>query len=243
MKRLLVLAMLISAPLCSNAQWWGSERVDGNGNVITAERNTESYDGIEVSGSFNVKLIQGSEGKLSITADENLIPHIVTEVRNNRLRIKPEEGMNLRPKGNKDITITVPVESISKLALAGSGDVSNNFLMKATSMEVSLAGSGDIVLEIEATELEANIAGSGDIRLSGTTSDLECNIAGSGDIDAFSLKSRDVSANISGSGGAKVYCDGKLDANIIGSGDVIYKGNPTEEHSKAIGSGDIRKAN
>ncbi len=60
--------------MSSNAQWWGSKRVKGDGNIITEKRKTSAYDGVGVGGSFDVVLVKGKEGNLTIEGEKNLHP-------------------------------------------------------------------------------------------------------------------------------------------------------------------------
>ena len=226
-----------------NAQWWGSEKVKGNGNMVTKERKTGDYDVISVAGSFDVELVSGSEGNITINAEENLIKHIETEVKGDALKIKTEKGYNLHASRGKKILITVPFKNISKVSLAGSGDVfTKNSSIKASSFKASLKGSGDIVLDVDAATVKGNLEGSGDLILRGSATDFECNVEGSGDIDAYNLIAKDVEASIAGSGDIRIHCDGgALKAHIAGSGDIKYKGNPDKEDTKVSGSGSISK--
>ncbi|WP_224484378.1 head GIN domain-containing protein [Robertkochia aurantiaca] len=241
MKKVIFLTAMLITTL-TQAQWWGNDTVKGNGEMTKEVRETSDYDEINVAGSFDVLLTSGSEGKIEVEAEANLMEYIIVETNGSKLKIKTEDGYNLRPSNGNSIVIRVPVEEIEELNLAGSGDVRSEITLKASEFETSLAGSGNISLDLEVSELHANIAGSGDIILSGSSDDFDCNIAGSGDIDAFDLKSRDVTVSIAGSGDANVYCDGILKASIVGSGDVNYKGNPTKEESRSMGSGDVSKA-
>ncbi|MCB0374876.1 MAG: DUF2807 domain-containing protein [Sinomicrobium sp.] len=228
--------------ISANAQWRGSnEKVKGNGSMVTKERKTADYDAISVAGSFDVELVAGTEGNIVINAEENLIPHIETEVKNNTLKIGVEEGYSLHPGRNHKMLITVPFKDISKVSLAGSGDVMSKNPIKADSFTASIAGSGDMDLEVNASQVKGSVAGSGDLRLKGSTTDFECSIAGSGDVYAFDLMAENVEASVSGSGDARVYCNGALKARVVGSGDITYKGNPKKEDTKAMGSGDISK--
>ena len=61
----------------ANAQNWDKERIKGNGNLATISRTTESYDEISVTGSFDVELVSGKEGNITINGDENIINHII----------------------------------------------------------------------------------------------------------------------------------------------------------------------
>ena len=38
-----------------------------------------------------------------------------------------------------------------------------------------------------------------------------------------------------------VFANEELNAKVLGSGDITYKGNPTKENFKTFGSGDISK--
>ena len=73
----LVCAGLIS--LSCSAQW--GKTIKGNGNNVTIERNTGDYDGVAVSGWFDVDLVAGSEGEITLKGEENLLEYIITEVK------------------------------------------------------------------------------------------------------------------------------------------------------------------
>ena len=101
-------------------------------------------------------------------------------------------------------------------------------------MDVSLSGSGDIVLNIESNKAKANVSGSGDITLKGRASNLLATVTGSGDFHGFDLDSVNTEVSVTGSGDAKVNCSGELKARVTGSGDIEYRGNPTREDTKVV---------
>jgi len=224
----------------SFAQWGNGEKIKGNGNVTTITRTTADYDGISCAGSFDYILVAGTEGKITIEGEENLLKYVVTEVKGNKLVVKTEKHINLRPSGNKTIKVTIPFKDIDNISLAGSGDLTNTDTITANDLNVSLAGSGDVVLTVETTKVKGSLAGSGDLTLKGNTNDLNANVAGSGDIHAFDLQANNVDVSIAGSGDAEVVCNENLKARVAGSGDIEYKGNPKKEDSKVAGSGSIR---
>ncbi len=71
---------------------------------------------------------------------------------------------------------------------------------------------------------------------------MEISISGSGDYDGIGLAVDEASIRISGSGGAKVWAESKLNASVSGSGDVYYKGNPTIDQ-RIDGAGKIVNSN
>ena len=240
MKKLAALSLVALFTISCTAQWGKS--VKGNGKVVTIERSTGDYDAIAISGWFDVDLIDGNEGDISMKGEENLLDHILTEVKDGKLVIKVEKGINLKPSSWKQgIHITVPVESISSVSLSGSGDIVGKTTIKARSFTTSMSGSGDITLDIDASSISASMSGSGDINLSGTTKDFDVTISGSGDIKAYELEADNVDATVSGSADIKVTANQRLKARVSGSGDIHYKGNPEKVDTKTSGSGDITK--
>ncbi|MGI9550586.1 MAG: head GIN domain-containing protein [Aurantibacter sp.] len=240
MKKLTTLLLVVTFTFSCTAQW--GKRIKGNGNMTTIERSTGDYDRIGVSGFFDVDLVSGNEGEITLKGESNLLEHIITEVKNGQLNIKVEKGYNLRPSNWKDgIHITVPVESIDGVSLSGSGDIVGKTKIKSDDFETSMSGSGDITLEVEAETISTSMSGSGDIRLSGKTNNFDASISGSGDIAAYDLDADNVDATVSGSANIEVTANQMLKARVSGSGDINYRGNPEKVDTKTSGSGDISK--
>lgn len=237
MKKLIILSLALMVSTITEAQW--NKRIKGNGNMTTITRTTGEYDGVKCAGSFDYILVSGDEGKITIEGEENLLEHIVTEVKGGKLVVKTENNVNLSTSWNKTIKVTIPFRDINSVSLAGSGDLWNEDTIKTNSLEVSLAGSGDVIIAVEANTVEGNLAGSGDLTLKGSTNDLEVSLSGSGDIHAFGLDANNTVVSIAGSGDAEVVSNKSIKARVSGSGDIEYKGNPSKEDTKVSGSGSI----
>ncbi|MCP9200736.1 DUF2807 domain-containing protein [Gramella sp. GC03-9] len=238
MKRsILILAALLITTTSVNAQWWGSEKVKGNGKMVTESRSTDSYDEVKLVGSFNVELVSGKEGNLKVEAESNLQEYIITEVNNGVLKITTDKDVNLNP--TKEVKITVPFESLSKLSVTGSGDMWNRDLLKGSNLKVEVTGSGDMVLNLDVQDLEGVVTGSGDIELQGRSQNFECKVTGSGDFKAYELEAENVKASVAGSGDIRVNAKSSLKASVAGSGDINYKGNPEKQDFQTYGSGRV----
>lgn len=243
MKRLV--STLILGIFCmgvTQAQWWqGTDKVKGNGNMVTKSRNVSNYDAISLVGSMDVELIKGTEGQLKVEAEENLQQHITTEVEGGRLKIAVEKGYSLEPSRNNGIKVIVPVADIEEVSLTGSGDIVSNQMLTAENFEIKVTGSGNVQLPLTAKNTKASITGSGDIDLEGSSVDFACQVTGSGDISAFDFKCENVRATVTGSGDIKVYASESLKASVPGSGDIEYRGNPRKEDFKTFGAGSVSK--
>jgi hypothetical protein len=240
MKKLSALLLTGLITLSCSAQW--GKTIKGNGNNVTIERSTGDYDGIAVSGWFDVDLVSGNEGEITLQGEENLLEYIITEVKDGKLVIKTEKGVNLKSSSWKsEIRITVPVQSINSVSMSGSGDIVGKTKIKSDKFSTAMSGSGDITLDIDSSTISASMSGSGDITLSGTTKDFDATVSGSGDIDAYNLEADNVSATVSGSADIQVTAKKSIKARVSGSGDISYRGNPEKVDTKTSGSGDISK--
>lgn len=242
-KKIILTSLILTLTFAVNAQnWWGNnEKIKGNGKVITVTRTTPDYDKITAGGSFDVLLVKGKEGKITIEGEENIIPFIETEVFGNLLKVNFKKNTNI--KTTKRMIITITFIDIESVALAGSGKMFSNEIIKNNDLKVSLGGSGSINLKVSSDNLKVSLAGSGDVNLEGNTNELSASIAGSGSIKAYALKTDELTANVAGSGNLKITVKSKIKANLVGSGSVYYKGNPSKIKNNAIGSGSIVNKN
>jgi len=241
MKKLITLGLGLLLVTSLNAQW-GLKRIRGNGNEVKKERNIGSYDKITVSGNMNVELVSGKEGRLSIQAEENLQEYIVTEIKEEKLKIRIKKNFNLKPSSGKRIVITVPYKDISHVSLSGSGSVTTKDVIKEDNFNATVSGSGAMRLTINTNNMEGKVSGSGDLRLKGKTTDLNFKVSGSGNIRAYELIADHGYITASGSGNINVSCEESIKARVSGSGNIRYKGNPSKEDSKVSGSGRISKS-
>lgn len=213
------------------------ERIKGNGQVSTEKVSTKDYEEIEVSGPFDVVLVKGDEGNITVETDENLHEIIAIEVVGRSLKIGIERGKEI--KKYKKLLVKVPVKHVNEISLTGSGEITSNVDLESERMDIELTGSGEITLEIECSALTCTLTGSGDIELSGTTIDADYTLTGSGDYNCFDMEAKNVDAVVSGSGDIELYAEDRLSAYVSGSGDITYKGNPKNQKANVAGSGSI----
>lgn len=239
MKKLFTIAALFILLPFYSQNWWNKNTLKGNGNIKTETRKTSDYESISVSGSFTVKLIQGNEGTLTLSGEENILDYVTTEVENGNLKIKFNKNLNL--KLSRKIEVTVPVEEIKSLALSGSGSITSTLQLKSTNFSTAQSGSGKININIDTKKLETALSGSGQLILSGFTENFNIALCGSGNVDSRKMNSEKVVAQISGSGRVNLTTSQSIKAVVSGSGQINYSGNPKIVEEKVSGSGGINK--
>ena len=216
-----------------------AQSVKGSGNVISESRQVPEFNKIRLEGRGKVVLTQGNQSSLEVTTDDNILPSIETEVKNEKLIISHEKGKNLRPTR---LNYIITVKDLQGASIAGSGDITGKSRFVSEDFYTYISGSGDIRLELNTAHMTSDIAGSGSIHLSGKADVHQASITGSGEINAFDLETQNASLSITGSGDCKVNASEKLQAKITGSGDVLYKGHP-QVNKTITGSGSVKDRN
>ena len=237
--RLLKLSMsiVVAVLFLTNCEAQKYGKVKGDGNVINETREVGNFDKMGVSGSFDINLVKGKEGKIEIKIEKNLLPYLVTEVESGKLKIRWKKGTSINT--NRGVHLTVYFESLNAVAMSGSGDIVSKDVIKTDNFEVSVSGSGDISLQVDVNEMDARVSGSGDLNFKGTADNFTAAMSGSGDIEAFALQTNKANLKISGSADITISVKDELYARVSGSGDITYKGNPEIEDIKVSGSGNV----
>jgi hypothetical protein len=227
----------LSTTSCQKDGWLSCKKA--NGEMATEIRDVSDFTQIHLKGSGDVILIQDDTKSIPIVEVEsssNVLDRIETEVKDNELTLSSK-----CIKGDNDITYTITVDDLKKVAISGSGTVTTQNQFTLNNLRMNISGSGDIYFNTIADNVQADISGSGSVKLNGTASNLDIDIAGSGDVEAFGFTTNDCFVTISGSGNCQVFANGFLDVNISGSGDVVYDGNPTSFNTNTSGSGSVSR--
>lgn len=203
--------------------------VYGNGNDTLIKRSSEDYVAISLSGFFNVELVDGTEGDLTLKGEENLLKHIITEVKDGELYLGIEQDYILEPSSNEHaIQVTVPVQQINAITLTGSGDIISKKTLQSESFMTTLTGAGNITVDLEVDSLSARLTGVGILNFSGKAKSFDASASGTCKINAYNLEADNVELSLSGIGTLKVKARKKLKATITGMGYIYYLGKPEE---------------
>ncbi len=190
----------------------------GSGAVRTETRTVSGFSAIQLGGNGDVKIEQSGTESLTITAEENLLPLLTSDVVNNELRLGVKDGARIDT--TQPITYTVTVKDLTGMEVAGSGT--------------------QMATKVKTASLRIRMAGSGSISATGTADAQDVQMAGSGTYRGSGLTSKTATVKSAGSGNAEIAVSDGLDVTIIGSGSVTYTGSPQIKQS-ILGSGSLQK--
>ncbi|QZE14339.1 DUF2807 domain-containing protein [Halosquirtibacter laminarini] len=207
------------------------------------KREVEPFSEITLKIEAQLHFIQDDVQSIEIRVGKaSTMQKIITEVKDRQLIVRftnNDRWFKDWEPGKIDIYITAP--DIEALNVAGSGSIKVEDELNSRIIDLNLNGSGDITVDyLETEKMNVNIQGSGSIKVKNCSevSGFKALISGSGDFFGMAVPTKKAKIKISGSGVCEITCNGKIDATIIGSGQVLYKGNPDID-TKIVGRGKV----
>lgn len=198
--------------------------VIGSGNSRTEEREIAGVEGVALSFVGDLRITQGDEEKLVITADDNVMPLITTEVKDGVLTIGARSTLGLQTTGKLQYDLTV--RNLNSIRLTGAGNAEIDGL-ETGDLELAITGAGSLSAQnVDAERVEATLSGLGSVSVSGKAARQDVRLTGSGSYSAGDLQSGAADVTISGLGSATVWAVETLDATISGAGNIEYRGDP-----------------
>lgn len=218
MRNLLIIILISSLGIACH-------QINGSGNIVTEDRTTGNFTGIEAGGAFEVELQNGNPTLVRVEADDNLIKLIETKIEGNTLKIAAKQGMSLNNATYK-VFITAP--EIEYINMSGAATATIKGILKnSTKIKLESSGAASIYGEIEAPEVETEASGAAAISISGRTKNYTAVSSGSATTKANSLLSETTSASSSGAANLQVYSSVNLKAEASGASNIHYKGGGT----------------
>lgn len=229
--KLVILAIIMG--MCATS----CNMITGSGRIISENRNVAKFDEIETSSSIPIEVRIGDKYEVRVESDDNILSRIKTSVDDGKLNVYYEEGSYK----NVEAKVYVVVPRVTKLRVSGSADItSSDTLSSDGKITLEIDGSGSIDVLVKSPEVRAEVNGSGSISVQGRTRNLITDNSGSGSINASGLLSETSTVENSGSGSTHVFASVNLNADLNGSGDIVYDGNPPSKKIDDDGSGSIR---
>ena len=231
-----------ATPAMGFVSWDGNEAYfgpgePGSGIVKSQTREVNEFHAIEIEYPAQITITQGKAASVKVEAEDNVLPGLITQVKNGTLSIfyKSDDGKHVNP--TKAVKITIVVKSLDEVQFSSAGELTINGL-KTDELDFSLNGAGKVVLDdITAKTINLDLSGAGSLEASGAVDALDVNISGFGSYEGADLHSQTAKINISGAGSATTWVDDELDASVSGAGSINYYGSPSvSKNVSGVGS-------
>jgi hypothetical protein len=200
-------------------------KIEGSGNVITKTVNVQSFDQIDVSGVFSLKLSQGSKEEVKIEADDNL--QDLFEVKNDgsKLTITMKKETNFNSK--KGLKVYITFKKLKSMDLKTVGNVSSEESLSFDDVKIGNKSVGSVDLKLTAQSVNIDNKSVGDVKLNGKADNAVIRNKSVGSIRAGDFVVQKMDINNDGIGSAEVNAEKECKVKDSFLGKVSNKGAAT----------------
>ncbi len=196
----------------------------GSGKVVNETVKVSGFDQIALDGMGTLIITQGNNESLIIEAEDNVIRHIKTSVKNNKLQISYDNAST--PTPTKPVIFHLSAKNLNSIDVSGAAKLNaNNLNSDKLNVFVNGAAEGNLT-NLQLNSLILTISGAGKLNASGNADTQTVTINGAGEYSAPSLNTLNTSVTINGAGKTTVKVSDVLNAIINGGGEIVYFGNP-----------------
>lgn len=206
---LMLVAVAFAA--CSGGSGGGSNSITdpginvvGSGVTLTETRTVSGISGVSVSGVGLLIIEQTGSESLTVTAEENILPLITTDLVGDLLILGLEPNTQINT--TRGIVYRLTVRQLDRITLSG-----------ATQAEAA---------DLDANYLEVTLSGATVGTLAGTAQRQQITVSGASRYDAADMSSRFATVDISGASSAVVRVSDRLEGQVTGAAVLEYYGNP-----------------
>ena len=177
------------------------------------------FDGIMLEGPDDVVVTPGDRFAVTIEGDGGAQRYLNLYVKDGVLHV----GRRRHGWGG-DATVHVTMPGLTRLWLAGSGDM-QVARVGGKEFRILSQGPGDLkVDDVQSEAVRLTVQGPGDIALGGHTGEFSVNVEGPGDVVADELEAKKVDVTVSGPGDVRARATDNARLVVNGSGSAQVSG-------------------
>lgn len=213
--------------------------ITGSGNVIKETRNVGGkFTKVSAGNGMEVEIIQSEVVSVEVEADDNLLPHIKTEVNGNTLKITCEYN-GFIDVASKKIFVKMPL--IEALQTESGANLITQGLVRSAQLDITASSGSSLIGEFEADDLEADSSSGSSIELKGKAISFDASTSSGSSIEATNLIANDVKADASSGSSLLVHAAVSINGKASSGASVEYVGDPKNFSKDESSGGSVTK--
>ena len=221
--------MLVFTTAASFAQ------VRGNGKIVKEERQLSGFKAISVRNAINLQIRQGSEEKVTVEADENILPFLKTEVAEGELKIFIKGSIN----NSTALNVFVTVKQLSSLESSSAARVETKGKIESNEMRVSSSSGSAVQMEVACTELKIRLSSGSANSFSGSATNISVESSSGSALSAKELKAEKGELDASSGAVIVVNVTREVRARASSGAQISVSGNPASRDSDSSSGGSV----
>lgn len=212
--------------------------IKGSGNVITEQRNVDSFDKVTVCCGLECEIIQSPNFKVTVEADDNLIKNIKTRVENGTLTISTNYNNYINVSSKK---ITVEMPEIKSLETTSGSSLKASKMINETNLSLKSSSGSTMNVKAESDTIFLESSSGSEQKIRGKALMLYTTSSSGSHIDAEDLMANEVSSQSSSGSSTDVNPLVSLKAKASSGSSINYKNKPKNVTKEESSGGSVSK--
>jgi hypothetical protein len=213
--------------------------VVGSGNLEDRTTTFDELRGVQAGAVFDVEVLLGETAEVMVTADDNLLDHIVVEEVGGILRLGLQDRIQAR---DATLQAVVTLQRVEELRTSGSATLRAPDVGTAERTTIRTSGASELTAAgLDTGDLDVQSSGSATVTLAGTAGRVALEGSGSARLDLADVRAGDVEVSLSGASLADVTFDGTGAASLSGSSHLTLGGDGDLADHRTSGSSVIER--
>ena len=210
----------------------------GSGNLKTEEHTFSGFTNVDVSSAFEFSIIKGDSYGVSVTVDDNVLEKLRVTKDGDTLKIDFKAGVFV---GRVTLEAVVTMPQLRGLAVSGASHGTVSGFSSTENLSLDLSGASTVTGDITVGDAGFELSGASTVELKGSATNLIATVGGSSRLKLADFVVTNADVTLGGSSNGTVNLSGRLDADLGGSAELSYLGEPTMGNINTGGSSKIGK--
>lgn len=219
----------------------------GTGEIETRKFDLNDFDGIDATGGIRLYFVKDDDYDISIETNADIFERLEVKTSNNKLLVKPKDGINFYDTKIKVIVKCptlkfIEISNSTSLEISGdykyvgdvhidvtnSSDIKGNLSGEKLTLDVT--NSSKAQLSGNYKTLEADVTNSSEAQLSGTYKDIEVDVTNSSEANLRDIEADFAKIDLSNASDCDIEITGTIEITASNGSDLnVYNGKVVKE--------------
>lgn len=208
--------------------------------IVTEERLTGAFHSLDVSDAIDVDvLFTNGAYSVFVEADDNILPHVLTDVNADVLYIRLKNSICIGPHASIKVHISNPF--IEAVDISGASKVEFSNSQNIPDFKLTASGASTFEGEFYCTSFNADMSGASVADIWGEADYANISLSGASKLRDYSFSINTLDIELSGASSASLTVNQVMDIEASGASSFYYKGNGLINDLNLSGASVVRK--
>jgi RNA polymerase sigma factor (sigma-70 family) len=210
------------------------EVIRGSGKEVTKEMKLADFTSVEVSARFHADITRADKFRVTITADDNVLPYV--EVTKDGSALKISLDSKRRRFHNITLKAAVALPDLEGVSAGGASNVTVAGFASEKDCKLRVSGASKLTGDLRAGRVDLEAGGASHVSLKGSAKKARLSATGASHLTLAEFAVESAAVTLTGASHAKVQAKKELDYDLSGASHLSYAGDPKVGKARATGA-------